>query len=119
MTSFPCALRSRPTHFSSACRSLFSAPFSRTYPGAPFLRHRRGDAVLVDIEPKIEFFFHSVVFAGSLLLKLQRSGTLGSRPLVRLCSPSKRRSSPRVNMNGNHTLLFNPVLARFTPRPQP
>jgi hypothetical protein len=32
--------------------------------------------------------------------------------LVRLCSTSKKASSPRENMNGKHTHLFNPVLAR-------
>ena len=31
--------------------------------------------------------------------------------LVRLCSTSKRRVA-RENMNGKHTPLFNPVLAR-------
>src|SRR5450432_3987066 len=44
------------------------------------------------------------------LVKLQRSGSLGLRPLVRLCSTSKRRVA-RENMNGKHTLLFNPKLA--------
>jgi hypothetical protein len=57
------------------------------FPGAPFFRHRRGDEVLVDIQPKIEFFLFGV-FAGSRLFKLQRSGTSKSRPLVRL-SPQK------------------------------
>jgi hypothetical protein len=45
------------------------------------------------------------------LVKLQRSGTLGPRPLVRLCSSSKRRVA-RENVNGKHTPLFNPVFAR-------
>src|SRR6266403_5082619 len=79
---------------------------------APFLRYRRDDTVFVDIQSKIEFFFHLSVFVCSLLFKLQRSGTPLFRPLVRLCSTSKKASSPRENMNGKHTHLFNPVLAR-------
>ena len=82
---------------------------------APFLRHRRTDTVLVDIQSKIEFFFHLSVFVCSTCLKLQRSGTPLFRPLVRLCSTSKKASSPRENMNGKHTPLFNPVLARSLP----
>jgi len=45
------------------------------------------------------------------VVKLQRSGTLGPRPLVRLCSTSERRVA-RENMNGKHTLLFNPMFGR-------
>src|SRR5439155_25928216 len=56
------------------------------FPLAPFLRCRRDDTVLVDIQSKIEFFFHSSVFVCSSCLKLQRSGTPLSRPVVRLCS---------------------------------
>ena len=59
------------------------------FPLAPFLRHRRDDTVLVDIQSKIEFFFHWCVCLFELF-KLQRSGTLVFRPLVRLCSTSKK-----------------------------
>jgi hypothetical protein len=59
-------------------------------PLAPFLRYRRDDTVFVDIQSKREFFFHWCVCLFDLL-KLQRFETLGSRPLVRLCSTSKRR----------------------------
>src|SRR6266496_6483010 len=38
------------------------------FPLAPFLRHRRDDTVLVDIQSKIEFFFHSLA---SVILRLQ------------------------------------------------
>ena len=41
-------------------------------PLAPFLRYRCDDTVLVDIQPKIEFFFHLSVFVCSSCLKLQR-----------------------------------------------
>ena len=44
---------------------------------APFLRHRRDDTVLVDIQSKIEFFFHWCVCLFELFT-LQRSGTLAS-----------------------------------------
>ena len=37
-------------------------------PFAPFLRHRRDDTVLVDIQSKIEFFFHLSVFVCSTCL---------------------------------------------------
>src|SRR5207247_9693427 len=43
---------------------------------ASFLCRRRQDTVFVDIQSKIEFFFHLSVFVCSLLLILQRSGTL-------------------------------------------
>jgi len=59
------------------------------FPLAPFLRHRANDTVFVDIQPKIEFFFHWCVCLFSVV-KLQRSGIFGSRPLVRLCSTSKK-----------------------------
>jgi hypothetical protein len=39
----------------------------------------------VDIKPKIEFFFHSVCLLVRIVY-LERSGTLVSRPFVRLCS---------------------------------
>jgi hypothetical protein len=77
-------------------------------PFSPFLRYRRDDTVFVDIQSKIEFLFHLGVFVCSLLLKLQPRTLSG---LVRLCSTSKRRVA-RENMNGKHTPLFNPVLAR-------
>ena len=60
------------------------------FPFAPFLRYRRDDTVLVDIQSKIEFFFHLSVFVCSSCLNWQRSGTLVFRPLVRLCSTSKK-----------------------------
>src|SRR6267154_3110934 len=75
----------------------------------PFLRHRRQDTVLVDIQSKIEFFFHSSVFVCSLLLKLQRSGTPLSRPLVRLCFLTG--SSPRKIRTAN-TLIFSTPCSR-------
>src|SRR5947208_13381999 len=53
---------------------------------APFLRYRRDDTVFVDIQSKIEFLFHLGVFACSSCYKQERSGTLVSRPFVRLCS---------------------------------
>src|SRR6266700_5996310 len=37
------------------------------FPLAPFLRHRRDDTVLVDIQSKIEFFFHWCVCLFDLL----------------------------------------------------
>ena len=55
------------------------------FPLAPFLRYRRDDTVFVDIESKIEFLFHWCVCLFELF-KLERSGTLVSRPFVRLCS---------------------------------
>src|SRR6266478_6818559 len=81
---------------------------------APFLRHRRDDTVFVDIQSDIEFFFHVSVFVCSTCLTATLRNTL-FRPLVRLCSTSKKASSPRENMNGKHTPLFNPVLARSHP----
>jgi hypothetical protein len=66
--------------------------------------------VFVEFQSNLEFLFHWCVCWFDLF-KLQRSGILGLRPLVRLCSASKRRVA-RENMNGKHTLLFNPVLAR-------
>jgi hypothetical protein len=63
----------------------------------------------VDIESKIEFFFHWCVCLFELF-KLQPRKLSG---LVRLCSLTG--SSRRKNMNGKHTHLFNPVLARSLP----
>ena len=74
----------------------------------------RGDTILVDIESQIEFLFHWCVclFSVVQLQPRKRSG------LVRLYSTSKRRSSPRVNMNGKHT-PFQPSAGPPTARPQP
>jgi hypothetical protein len=44
-------------------------------------------------------------FRGSNCLYCKVSGTLVSRPLVRLCS-GKNHSSPRAKMNGKHTAAF-------------
>src|SRR5438270_2893326 len=76
----------------------------------PFLRCRRDDTVLVDIQSKIEFFFHSSVFVCSSCLHWNAPRTPLSRPLVRLCFLTG--SSPRENMNGKHTASFNAALAR-------
>ena len=67
-------------------------------------------AVFVDIESKIEFFFHSVCLMVRLV-KLQPRTLSG---LVRLCSTSKRRVA-RENMNVKHTLFFNPIFAPSHP----
>jgi hypothetical protein len=70
-------------------------------------------AVFVDIESKIEFFFHSVCLMVRLV-KLQPRTLSG---LVRPCSTSKRRSSPRENMNGKHTPDFSTRCSRAHPAP--
>jgi hypothetical protein len=64
----------------------------RHFPLAPGLRRRPHDHFLVDIESQIEFFFYWCVCWFDLLVKLQPRKRSG---LVRLCSPSTRRSSPR------------------------
>src|SRR5438034_9559932 len=85
------------------------------FPLAPFLRYRRDDTVLVDIQSKIEFFFHLSVFVCSSCLKLQRPGTLGSRPLVRLCSTSKRRVAREKYERQTHS-PFQPSARALTSR---
>ena len=57
----------------------------------PRLRHRCGDTVFVDIQSKIEFFFHWCVCLFDLLN--WNAPEHLSRPFVRLCSLN--RSSPR------------------------
>ena len=87
MTSLPWALRNRAIHFSSP-EIIGVADHARVahFPSAPFLGHRRGDTVFVDIQSKIEFLFHWCVCWFSVV----NNGTLRntmSRPFVRLCSP--------------------------------
>jgi hypothetical protein len=62
--------------------------------------------VFVEFQSNLEFLFHWCVCWFDLF-KLQPRKRSG---LVRLCSASKRRVA-RENMNGKHTLFFNPVLA--------
>src|SRR5436190_19326388 len=101
-------------HFAQTANPFFHrmqivADYARVahFPLAPFLRHRRDDTVLVDIQSKIEFFFHWCVCLFSVVKTATLRNTL-FRPLVRLCSTLKRRVA-RENMNGKLTALFNPV----------
>lgn len=80
-------------------------------------RQGRNDTIFVDIESQIEFSFHWCVCL-FFVVKLQRSGTLGPRPLVRLCFTLEKASSPRKYKRQTHS-SFQPCVRALTPRAQP
>lgn len=70
---------------------------------ATFFGDGRGDRVFVDIQPKIEFSFHSVcLLVRSSRDESERSSPLIRGPFLRLCSPEQ----PAIKMNGKHTTSF-------------
>ncbi|MBA2435706.1 MAG: hypothetical protein H0V54_11625 [Chthoniobacterales bacterium] len=75
------------------------------FPKSPGLRRRRDDRFLMDIESQIEFFIHWCVCLFELLNCNAPAPAVGAA-LLHL----KKASSPR-NMNGKHTLFFNPMSA--------
>src|SRR5213592_4016642 len=71
---------------------------------ASFLGRRSEDTVFVDIQSKIEFFFHWCVCLFELL-NLQRSGNPRAPAVGAALLHLKKASSPRKYMNGKHTLF--------------
>src|SRR5204863_670311 len=73
--------------------------------------NRRRYSLCGHIEPKIEFFFHWCVCLFELFktatLRNPRAPAVGAALLL-----LNKASSPRENLNGKHTLLFNPMFAR-------
>ena len=68
----PCALRSSRDPFFHRVQIVTDAPLSRTSPLRPSSAAAGDNTVFVDIESKIEFFFHWCVCLFELF-KLQRS----------------------------------------------
>ena len=88
------------------------------FPLAPFLCHCRHDTVLVDIQSKIEFFFHLGVFACSKLF------TNWNAP-EHLCVPAVRAALlrptgvAREKYERQTHSSFQPRACALTSRPQP
>src|SRR6266516_2800260 len=86
------------------------APVAHFTP-ASFLCRCRQDTVFVDIQSKIEFFFHWCV----CLFSVVKTATLRNITVPAVGAALlhlKKASSPRENMNGKHTAFFNAALAR-------
>ena len=88
------------------------------FPLAPLLRFRRDDTVFVDIQSKIEFFFHWVCFACSLLFKLQRSGNTCVPAVGAALLHLKSRVAREKYERQTHP-SFQPLACALTSRPQP
>jgi len=84
---------------------------------APFFGHHRGHTLFVDIQSKIEFFFH---WCGCLfeLLNCNAPGPLGAPAVGAALLYLKKASSPRKYERQTHS-LFQPCACAFTIRAQP